>query len=73
MGDSLHDMAWTWTYYGADGEELEGPDPGRFSTQADAETWLGQSWQALADEGIASVSLNEDGRPVYGPMSLSPE
>lgn len=66
-------MAWTWKYFGADGDPVEGADAGRFSTQADAETWLGHSWQALADEGVASVSLFEDGREVYGPMSLSPE
>ena len=65
-------MAWTWQYYGADEEPIEGQDPGRFSTQADAETWLGQNWEALADEGVASVSLHEDCREVYGPMSLSP-
>lgn len=72
-GDNLHGMAWTWQYYGADGEAVEGPDLGRFGTQADAETKLGQVWQTLAEEGIASVSLHEDGRLVYGPMSLSPE
>lgn len=66
-------MAWTWKYFGADGDPVEGADPGRFSTQADAETWLGHSWRALADEGVASVSLFEDGRKVYGPMSLRPE
>ena len=69
---SLHRMAWTWKYFGADGEPVEGTDPGRFSTQADAETWLGHTWRALAEDGVASVSLYEDGRMVYGPMSLSP-
>ncbi len=66
-------MAWRWRYFDVDGEPVDGPDPGRFSTQADAETWLGQSWQTLAHDGIASVSLYEDGRVVYGPMSLRPE
>ena len=65
-------MAWTWQYFDAVGEPVDRPDPGRFSTQADAETWLGQSWAALADEGVAAVSLREDSRVVYGPMSLSP-
>jgi hypothetical protein len=65
-------MAWTWKYYGPDGDLVDGLDPGRFSTQADAETWLGQTWAELADEGVASVSLYEDGREVYGPMSLNP-
>lgn len=53
------------------------PDPvgaaaGGFLTQADAETWLGDVWRGLAEEGVAAVTLVEDGRDVYGPMSLDP-
>jgi hypothetical protein len=39
-------------------------------TQGDAETWLGETWQQLADAGVESVVLLEDDREVYGPMSL---
>jgi hypothetical protein len=42
-----------------------------FPTQADAETWIGETWRELAAGGVAAVTLFEDGREVYGPMSLS--
>ena len=43
----------------------------RFVSQADAESWVGETWTELADEGVASVTLFEGERAVYGPMSLS--
>ena len=39
-------------------------------TQGDAETWLGEIWRELLDAGVDAVVLLEDGREVYGPMSL---
>lgn len=41
-----------------------------FPSQADAETWLGETWRDLRAHGVASVVLMEEGREVYGPMSL---
>lgn len=41
----------------------------QFPTQADAEAWLGESWQELSDDGVESVTLHEDGVVAYGPMS----
>ena len=41
-----------------------------FPSQADAETWLGESWRDLLDEGVEQVTLLEGQREVYGPMSL---
>ncbi len=41
-----------------------------FPHQADAETWLGETWRELREQGVASVTLFEDDREVYGPMSL---
>jgi len=38
--------------------------------QGDAETWLGEIWRDLAENGVDQVVLLEDGREVYGPMSL---
>ncbi|HEY8788884.1 MAG TPA: hypothetical protein VIM10_07110 [Actinopolymorphaceae bacterium] len=43
-----------------------------FSSQADAETWLGTVWRDLAAGGVSAASLFEDDRLVYGPMSLEP-
>ena len=66
--------SWTWTYADADGAEVtprSAPSRG-FPTQADAESWVGEAWRDLLDEGVDAVSLFEDGHQVYGPMSLRP-
>jgi hypothetical protein len=68
-------MGWTWQYQASQGAPIPAsavqPADG-FPTQADAETWVGEVWRDLLDEGIHAVSLFEDGRLVYGPMSLHP-
>ncbi|MFC5999872.1 hypothetical protein ACFP6A_14220 [Quadrisphaera sp. GCM10027208] len=43
-----------------------------FPTQADAETWIGETWRDLLDAGVEQVRLLEDAHEVYGPMSLRP-
>jgi hypothetical protein len=42
----------------------------RFSSQADAESWVGEIWSDLAELGVDAVTLLEADRVVYGPMSL---
>ncbi len=44
----------------------------RFASQADAESWVGEAFADLADEGVDAVVLFELERRVYGPMSLHP-
>jgi hypothetical protein len=61
-------MSWTWRFE-PDNDEAEHGGP--FSSQSDAESWLGESWRKLADTGIAGVTLLHDGERVYGPMPLS--
>jgi hypothetical protein len=63
-------MPWTWRYERGDGGTVAGPAE-TFSSQADAESWLGQSWRELAAAGVTSVSLFEDDRVEYR-MSLLP-
>jgi predicted metal-dependent peptidase len=68
-------MAWQWQYLRTDGmvdQSLEAEDPPTFSTQADAESWIGEEWQTLLKSGVEAVTLMEDDREVYGPMSLHP-
>ncbi len=43
-----------------------------FSSQGDAESWIGENWRALLDAGVDQVTLLEEGRAEYGPMSLHP-
>ena len=65
---------WTWKYEAADGSELTKPELPRtmYPSQADAETWIGESWRALADLGVEQVYLLDGDQTVYGPMSLRP-
>ena len=63
-------MPWSWRYENVDGQPVAGPTE-TFSSQADAESWLGQQWRELAAAGIAKVSLVEDDRVDYQ-MSLLP-
>ena len=63
---------WHWRLYDDAGDEVSTSLGGQeFPTRADAESWVGETWQDLADEGVASVTLFEGDREVYGPMSLS--
>ena len=63
---------WTWTYEGVDGSPLTGDalSETAFPTQSDAESWFGEVWEDLAEEGVAAVTLHRDGQKVYGPMRL---
>lgn len=63
-------MPWSWRYEGADGSPATGPAE-TFSSQADAESWIGQTWRELASGGISVVSLVEEDRVEYR-MSLMP-
>lgn len=58
-------MSFHWRY--SDGRTSE-----HFPSQSDAETWMGESWRQLLTEGVEDVTLMEDVRVVYGPMSLRP-
>lgn len=63
-------MPWSWRYEGTDGEPVNGPAE-TFGSQADAESWIGQTWRDLAAAGVTSVVLLEDDRQEYR-MSLLP-
>ena len=62
---------WRWRCLDAAGAETAARDvPDGFPTQADAESWLGESWRELLDSGVEQVTLLEGEREVYGPMGL---
>jgi hypothetical protein len=66
---------WWWRLERADGEEVtvEGElADQRFANQADAESWVGETYADLAAAGVDAVVLHEHERRVYGPMSLHP-
>jgi hypothetical protein len=68
---------WWWRREDASGEQVASPDGGepdqpRFPSQSDAETWVGETWRDLLDQGVEQVVLMDGDRRVYGPMSLRP-
>jgi hypothetical protein len=68
-------MSWTWRYEKADGSVVTGPEVQEIAhaSQGDAESWLGENWRELLDGGVDQVTLFDDARKEYGPMSLRPE
>ncbi|MFD7921804.1 hypothetical protein ACFV3R_21565 [Streptomyces sp. NPDC059740] len=68
-------MAWTWRFEAADGSEVApSVEPEEFTTQGDAESWIGEQWRALLAGGTDRVQLLDDGKEVYPrPMSLHAE
>ena len=67
-------MAWTWRFEKSDGTEVPpAVEPEEFTTQGDAESWIGEVWQELLHAGVEQVTLREGPRKVYGPMSLRPQ
>lgn len=70
--------SWRWRFEDASGAEVglpEGSAPSGasgFSSQSDAESWVGEVWRDLLEAGVDQVTLFEVDREVYGPMSLHP-
>ena len=66
-------MAWSWQFEKEDGTAAASRLPKEtFSSQGDAESWLGENWRELLDGGVDRVRLLEEDRVEYGPMSLRP-
>jgi hypothetical protein len=68
-------MPWTWRYEKTDGAVVSGGplQEAIFASQGDAESWLGENWHELLDGGVDQVSLFDEAKKEYGPMSLHPE
>jgi hypothetical protein len=67
-------MTWTWQCEKKDGTAVSSRDLPKetFTSQGDAESWLGENWRGLLEAGVDQVSLLEDGRVEYAGMSLHP-
>ncbi|MDJ0461393.1 hypothetical protein [Streptomyces sp. H27-C3] len=64
-------MAWTWRFEKSDGTEVQpAVVPEEFTTQGDAESWIGEVWKELIEGGADQVVLSEDNTKIYGPMNL---
>ncbi|EFQ83441.1 hypothetical protein HMPREF0063_11103 [Aeromicrobium marinum DSM 15272] len=64
-------MGWSWTYETADGTPTGGRSP-EFENRGDAESWVGETFGDLVEEGVDQVRLFDGDTEVYGPMSLHP-
>ncbi|MGB9376888.1 MAG: hypothetical protein WCB04_05160 [Mycobacteriales bacterium] len=64
-------MPWTWRYLTVSGDPASPANSEPFPTQADAESWLGESWRTLLDSGVERVALMQDGHESYT-MPLTP-
>jgi hypothetical protein len=65
---------WSWRYEDTTGAVVTGDalPVARFPSQAEAESWVGESWRELLDAGVDAVTLLRQDEVVYGPMSLHP-
>lgn len=72
-GDTPARSPWRWRFEDSSGREVA-IDEGHptFPSQSDAESWVGEVWSDLKDQGVDQVTLFEGDREVYGPMSLHP-
>ncbi|HEY8478686.1 MAG TPA: hypothetical protein VIL71_02540 [Spirillospora sp.] len=61
-------MAWSWRLEKSDGRAV-GTAEETFTTQADAESWLGENWRSLRADGVDKVVLLDGDTLVYE-MSL---
>ncbi len=64
-------LTWRWRLEAPDGSELTEPASPGHQNQSDAESWVGENWRELADNGVAQATLFDGERKVYGPMSLA--
>ncbi len=65
-------MSWTWRLESKNGKQLDSIEVPVFDNQSDAETWVGDEWQTLLEEGVDAVTLLEGDRIEYADMSLHP-
>ncbi|WP_141577190.1 hypothetical protein [Actinomadura sp. WMMA1423] len=65
-------MAWSWRLEKADGHMI-GMSEETFSTQADAESWLGENWRGLRADEVDKVALLDGDTVVYGMSLHDPE
>jgi hypothetical protein len=63
-------VPWWWQLLDVDGRVVSAESRPEFPTRSDAESWLGEAYPDLAEDGVSAVTLFEGDREVYGPMSL---
>ena len=68
-------MNWSWQLLDESAQLVDAQtitlEVPTFGAQADAETWIGGTWEDLLEQGVDSVNLFDGDRLIYGPMSLN--
>ncbi|NEK84561.1 hypothetical protein GCU60_02110 [Blastococcus saxobsidens] len=68
-------MSWHWRLEDPSGSTLDpasvGVEVPECENQSDAESWLGENWRELLDNGVATVTLFDGEEKAYGPMGLA--
>ena len=62
--------AWDWEFLDAADRPMDQPVSPAFASRFDAEAWLGETWQQLAEAGVAAARLAHHGDPVGAPLPL---
>ena len=74
--DTSPGASWRWRLEDRSGSEVTPPEGSTaatatgFPSQSDAESWVGEVWRDLLEDGVHQVTLFEADREVYGPMGL---
>ena len=63
---------WEWRFDGADGKILDRPVSPVFTTQYDAEQWLGEHWRTLAAQGVQAAGLLHEGVQATPTLPIPP-
>lgn len=61
---------WEWRFDDAEGRAVDRPVSPVFTTQYDAEQWIGEHWRALAAQGVRTATLLHEGAPATAPLAL---
>jgi hypothetical protein len=65
----VNQTVWAWEMLDGD-EVLRSPISPTFTSRFDAESWLGESWRELAEQGVGAVRLVHQGQPMAPPLAL---
>jgi hypothetical protein len=64
-------MTWIWAFETSTGEVTGRSET--FESRSEAESWVGETFGDLLEQGIDQVRLFDGETEVYGPMSLHAE
>ena len=66
----MNPSVWAWELLDGADQVLRRPISPEFTTRFDAETWLGESWRKLAEQGVVAVRLVHNGQTMAPPLLL---